>query len=189
MTCWSVLRQTFSRRPGAVAKHYSGIMWRQQHSEKYHHHQLYFRHMAHTHKTHNTHAKTHKKHMNHAQINDKLKLRGTDRTTKSWWLQIQWEQRDDQRSHYASCRYCIPTSWNIIKLKQESSAKLTNQRVSYVFTSSPFSSMPVIFCLLPSSSIVILVFYLFSYMHQWTACNPCMRTVSVNTVHWYDASS
>jgi len=45
---------------------------------------------------------------------------------------------------------------------QESSAKLTNQRVSYAFTSNPLSFHPVIFCLLPSSSIVILVFYLFS---------------------------
>ena len=44
--------------------------------------------------------------------------------------------------------------------KQESSAKLTNQRVSYAFTSNPLSFYPVIFCLLPSSSIVILVFYL-----------------------------
>jgi len=45
---------------------------------------------------------------------------------------------------------------------QESSAKLTNQRVSYAFASSPLSFHPVIFCLLPSTSIVILVFYLFS---------------------------
>jgi len=48
-------------------------------------------------------------------------------------------------------------------------------------------SMSVIFCLLPSSSIVILVFYLLIfYRHQWTAC---VRTVSVNIVHWLDASS
>jgi len=53
----------------------------------------------------------------------------------------------------------------LLKLKvQESSAKLTNQRVSYAFrpTSSRLVSMPVIFYLHPSSSIVILVFYLFS---------------------------
>jgi len=48
------------------------------------------------------------------------------------------------------------------EVKQESSAKLTNQRVSYAFTSSPLSFHPVILCLLPSTSIVILVFYLFS---------------------------
>jgi len=55
--------------------------------------------------------------------------------------------------------------------EQESSAKLTNQHVSYAFTSSPLSFHPVIFCLLPSSSIVILVFYLFSTgiseQHVW----------------------
>jgi len=57
--------------------------------------------------------------------------------------------------------------WYIVQynLKQESSAKLTNQRVSYAFTSSPLSFHPAIFCLLPSSSIVILVFYLFSTVY------------------------
>ena len=49
--------------------------------------------------------------------------------------------------------------------RQESSAKLTNQRVSYAFISSPLSFHPVIFCLLPSSSIVIIVFYLFSTVY------------------------
>ena len=46
-------------------------------------------------------------------------------------------------------------------VKQESSVKLTNQRVSYAFTSSPFSFHA---ChILPASKfgIVILVFYLF----------------------------
>jgi len=48
-------------------------------------------------------------------------------------------------------------------MKQESSAKLTNQRVSYAFTSSPFSfHARHILPIYPSSSIVILVFYLFS---------------------------
>ena len=47
-------------------------------------------------------------------------------------------------------------------------------------------STPVIFCLLPSSSIVILVFYLFSTgicseQHVWE--------LWVNRVHWYDAFS
>ena len=46
-------------------------------------------------------------------------------------------------------------------------------------------STPIIFCLLPSSSIVILVFYLFS-TDQWTAR---VITVSVNTVHLFGASS
>ena len=58
---------------------------------------------------------------------------------------------------------CIWSS-NVVVL-QESSAKLTNQRVSYAFTSSPLSFHPVIFCLLPSSSTVILVFYLFSTVY------------------------
>jgi len=75
--------------------------------------------------------------------------------------------------------------------KQESSAKLTNQRVSYAFTSSPLSFHPVIFCLLPSSSIAILVFYLFSteISEQHDMCENSRPTVSVNTVHWFDASS
>jgi len=47
-------------------------------------------------------------------------------------------------------------------VQQESSAKLTNQRVSHAFASSPLSFHPVIFCLLPSTSIVFLVFYLVS---------------------------
>jgi len=42
---------------------------------------------------------------------------------------------------------------------QQSSAKLTHQRVSYAFTVARLVSMPVIFCLLSSTSI--LVFYLF----------------------------
>ena len=70
--------------------------------------------------------------------------------------------------------------------RQESSAKLTNQRVSYAFISSPFSFHAR--HILPASnfqysySCILLIFY----RHQWTAC---MRTVSVNTVHWFDASS
>ena len=48
-------------------------------------------------------------------------------------------------------------------------------------------SMCVIFCPLPSSSIVILVFYLFFYRHQWKTCVRTV-TVSVNTVHWFDTS-
>ena len=47
-------------------------------------------------------------------------------------------------------------------------------------------SMPVIFCLLPSSSIVILVFTYFlqtSEQHVWELW------LSVNTVDWFDASS
>jgi len=69
---------------------------------------------------------------------------------------------------------------------QESSAKLTNQRVSYAFTSSPFSFHAS--HILPASKFqysyccILLIFF----RHQWTAC---MRTVSVKTVHWFDASS
>ena len=47
-------------------------------------------------------------------------------------------------------------------MKQESSAKLTNQRVSMHLPLARLVSTPVIFCLLPCSIIVILVFYLFS---------------------------
>jgi len=46
--------------------------------------------------------------------------------------------------------------------RQESSAKLTNQRVAMHSPLARLVSMPVIVCLHPSSSIVILVFYLFS---------------------------
>ena len=75
------------------------------------------------------------------------------------------------------------------EIRQENSAKLTNQRVSCAFTSSPFSFMCVISCLLPSSRIVILVFYLFFYRHQWTTCVRTVSvTVTVNTVHWFNAS-
>ena len=93
---------------------------------------------------------------------------------------------------YAPSRLSVPSilAWrtNIQTYiqKRESSAKLTNQRVSYAFTSSPFSFHA---ChILPASklqysySCILLIFY----RHQWTAC---MRTVSVNTVHWFDASS
>ena len=38
---------------------------------------------------------------------------------------------------------------------------------NYAFTSSLLVSVSIIFCLLPSSSIVILEFYLFFYKHQW----------------------
>jgi len=81
------------------------------------------------------------------------------------------------------------SSWRyraMLLLWQESSAKLTNQRVSYAFTSSPFN-FPACH-ILPASkfqysySCILLIFY----WHQWTAC---IRTVSVNTVHWFDASS
>jgi len=50
-------------------------------------------------------------------------------------------------------------------------------------------SMSVIFCLLPSSSIVIFAFYLFSTdiseQHVWELWD----SVSVNTLHWFVASS
>ena len=80
-------------------------------------------------------------------------------------------------AHYTTTTLC---------LKQESSAKLTNQHVSYAFTSSPFNFHAR--HILPASkfqysySCILLIFY----RHLWTAC---IRTVSVNTVHWFDASS
>jgi len=48
-------------------------------------------------------------------------------------------------------------------------------------------SMPVIFCIHPSSSIVILVFYLFSTASVNSMCENC-ECKTVNTVHWFDAS-
>jgi len=67
-------------------------------------------------------------------------------------------------------------------------ATMTNQRVSYAFTSSPFSFHAR--HILPTSkfhhnySCILLIFY----RHRGTTG---MRTVSVsvNTVHWFDASS
>ena len=47
--------------------------------------------------------------------------------------------------------------------------------------------MPIIFCLLPSSSRVILVFYLFSTGIMNNMCENC-ECKTVNTVHWFDAS-
>jgi len=58
-------------------------------------------------------------------------------------------------------------------LVQESSAKLTNQRFSYAFTSSPLSFHSVIFCLLPIHvpvSLFLYFTYFLHYRHQWTAC-------------------
>ena len=71
--------------------------------------------------------------------------------------------------------------------EQERSAKLTNQRVSYAFTCSPFSfhARHILHTskFQHSYSCILLIFY----RHQWTACVR-IRTVSVNTVHWFDAS-
>jgi len=47
-------------------------------------------------------------------------------------------------------------------------------------------SMPVIFCLLPSSSIVSLYF---TYFSTDSDSERHVRELSVNTVHWFDASS
>jgi len=74
-----------------------------------------------------------------------------------------------------------------IKPKQESSAKLTNQRVSYAFTSSPFSFHARHIYLLPSSSIVILVFTYLLQTSVNSMCENC-ECKTVNTVHWFDAS-
>jgi len=69
--------------------------------------------------------------------------------------------------------------------RQESSAQLTIQRVSYTFTSSPFSfharHILTTSQFQHSYSCILINFY----RHQWTAC---ARAMSVNTVHWFDAS-
>jgi len=76
------------------------------------------------------------------------------------------------------------------EFRQKSSAKLTNQLVSYEFTSSPLIFHPVIFCLLPSTSIVILVFTYFLQASVNSMCENCdCECKTINTVHWFDASS
>ena len=70
-------------------------------------------------------------------------------------------------------------------MNKKFSAKLTNQRVSHAFTSSPFNFHA--HHILPTSKFqhsycwILLIFY----SHQWTAC---VRTVRVSTLHWFDAS-
>ena len=72
---------------------------------------------------------------------------------------------------------------------QESSAKLTNQRVSYAFTSSPFSFHARHIYLLPSFSIVILVFTYLLQTSVNSMCENCdCERKTVNRVHWFDAS-
>ena len=74
--------------------------------------------------------------------------------------------------------------------KQESSAKLTNQRVSYAFTSSPFSFHAR--HILPTSkfqhsySCILLIFYNLQASVK-SMCENC-ECKTVNTVHWFDAS-
>ena len=80
--------------------------------------------------------------------------------------------------HWAATSTIIRTSARLYQ--QESSATLTNQRVSYAFTSSPFTFHAR--HILPTSkfqysySCILLIFY----RRQWT--------VSLNRVHWFDAS-
>ena len=93
----------------------------------------------------------------------------------------------------AKLTYCSST-WSVtsahdraridafLRRRQESSAKLTNQLVSYAFTSSPLSFHA--HHILPTSKFQHSYFTFFLY--QWTAC---VKTVSVNTFHWFDASS
>jgi len=76
-------------------------------------------------------------------------------------------------------------------MEQESSAKLTNQRVSYAFTSSPFSFHAR--HILPTSKFQHSYYsciYLFSTgvseQHEWELRDCECKTV--NTVHWFDAS-
>jgi len=72
--------------------------------------------------------------------------------------------------------------------KQKSSAKLTNQRVSYAFTSSQLSYHTRHILLTSkfqnSYSCILLIF-----LQTLVTVKACVRTVSVNTVHWFDTSS
>ena len=69
--------------------------------------------------------------------------------------------------------------------KQESSAKLTNQRVSYAFTSSPFSFHA---ChILPASKFQLFLY--FTYFLQASVNSMYENSECVNTVHWFEASS
>ena len=74
----------------------------------------------------------------------------------------------------------------ILKI-QESSAKLTNQRVSYAFTSSPFSFHAR--HILPTSKFQQLFLY-FTYFLQASvnSMRENCECKTVNTVHWFDAS-
>jgi len=65
---------------------------------------------------------------------------------------------------------------------QESSAKLTNEHVSDAFTSSPFE---IHVCHILHTSKFQHSYFTF-FLYQRTAF---VKTVSVNTVHWFDASS
>jgi len=78
-------------------------------------------------------------------------------------------------------------------MRAQSCCRLENKKIQHGWQTSALAMhlplarlffISVIFCLLPSSSIVFLVLYLFFYRHHWTAR---VRTVSVNTVHWFDA--
>ena len=84
----------------------------------------------------------------------------------------QRHRRTDRRTdgRHAIPRPRICTKVHCAVKTTRNSAKLTNQRVSYAFTSiARLVSMSVIFCLLPSSSIVIVVFLIFciSEQHVW----------------------
>ena len=70
---------------------------------------------------------------------------------------------------------------------QENSARLTNQRVSYAFTSSPFSFHAR--HILPTSKFqhTAYLFLSFTYFLQASVNSNC-ECKTVNTVHWFDAS-
>ena len=75
--------------------------------------------------------------------------------------------------------------WNYKKAQQgwQTSALAMN---AFISSTLSFQSMPVILCLLPSSSI----FLYFTYFLQASVNSMCenCECKTVNTVHWFDAS-
>ena len=88
-----------------------------------------------------------------------------------------------------SVRPFVRGSRNIVNTSSwpESSAKLTNQRVSYAFTSSPFSFHAR--HILPTSKFQYSnIFLYFTYFLQTSVNSMCenCECKTVNTVHWFD---
>ena len=93
---------------------------------------------------------------------------------------LQTDRRTDRRHAIPRPRICTKVHC-AVKIQQ-------SWQTSALAVHLPLArSTCVVFCLLPSSGIVILVYYLFFCRHQWTTCMRTV-TVSVNTVHWFDAS-
>ena len=92
-------------------------------------------------------------------------------------------ERTNERTNQPKRRITTPLGWGNKKIQQswQTSALAVHLPLARLVSTC------AIFCLLPSSRIVILVYYLFFSRHQWTTCVRTV-TVSVNTVHWFDAS-